>query len=145
MARPLYAYDPLGVDLEQTLYALDPRSISASRCFLGWLPQAQGRRQNAHAARFSRQHPPFIHVTEGKMHDVSILDEFLPEPGPFYERHARRPAEFLWQVQKPSAQTVGCGVELTRAGHNRQAGNLDGCLCKSPRRRQVLRIVSTAA
>ena len=36
MARPLYAHDPIGVDLDQTLYALDSKqSTSACRCFRG--------------------------------------------------------------------------------------------------------------
>jgi hypothetical protein len=59
IARPLYADDPLGVDLVQALYALDSTTIDL--CLVGvsvgQVPQAQGRGENAHPARPARQHP----------------------------------------------------------------------------------------
>jgi hypothetical protein len=60
IARPLYAADPIGVDLDHSLYALDSTTIDL--CLfpvpLGEIPQAQSRRQDAHAAAGpARQHP----------------------------------------------------------------------------------------
>jgi hypothetical protein len=58
IARPLYACDPMGVELQSGLYALDSTTID--RAFdlpLGQVPQAQGCRQDAHLAGSARQHP----------------------------------------------------------------------------------------
>lgn len=86
MARPLYAHDPLGVDLEQSLYALDSTTIDLC---LSLFPWARFRKHKAavkmHALLDLHGNiPTFVYVTEGKMHDVNILDELLPEPGAFY-------------------------------------------------------------
>ena len=51
---------------------------------LGQVPPAQGRREDAHAVGAAGNIPTFIRITDGKTHDVNILDEFLPEPGAFY-------------------------------------------------------------
>ncbi|HEX2715609.1 MAG TPA: IS4 family transposase, partial [Candidatus Acidoferrales bacterium] len=86
MARPLYAHDPLGVDLEQSLYALDSTTIDLC---LSLFPWARFRKHKAAVKMHTLLDlhgniPTFIHVTEGKMHDVNILDELLPEAGAFY-------------------------------------------------------------
>jgi len=51
---------------------------------VGQVPQTQRRGEDAHAARSARQHPTFIRITDGKVHDVNILDELLIEAGAFY-------------------------------------------------------------
>jgi len=86
MARPLYAHDPLGVDLEQSFYALDSTTIDLC---LSLFPWARFRKHKAAVKMHTLLDlhgniPTFIHVTEGKMHDVNILDELLPEAGAFY-------------------------------------------------------------
>ena len=86
IARPLYAHDPLGVDLDQTLYALDSTTIDLC---LSLFPWAQFRRHKAAVKMHTLLDlqgniPTFIRITDGKVHDVNILDEFLPEPGAFY-------------------------------------------------------------
>ena len=86
IARPLYARDPIGVDLDQSLYALDSTTIDLC---LKLFPWAQFRRRKAavkmHTLLDLRGNiPTFIRITAGKTHDVNILDEFLPEPGAFY-------------------------------------------------------------
>jgi len=86
MARPLYAHDPIGVDLEQTLYALDSSTIDLC---LSLFPWARFRKHKAAVKMHTLLDlhgniPTFIRITEGKLHDVNILDEFLPEPGAFY-------------------------------------------------------------
>lgn len=86
IARPLYARDPLGVDLDQSLYALDSTTIDLC---LSLFPWADFRRRKAavkvHTLLDLRGSiPAFIRITNGKTHDVNILDEFLPESGAFY-------------------------------------------------------------
>jgi hypothetical protein len=52
---------------------------------VGTIPLDQGRGKTAHAARFSCGNiPSFIHISDGKMHEVNILDQLLPEPAAFY-------------------------------------------------------------
>src|SRR5256884_4897792 len=86
IARPLYASDPIDVDLDQSLYALDSTTIDLC---LSLFPWARFRKHKAAVKMHTLLDlhgniPTFIRVTEGKMHDVNILDEFLPEAGTFY-------------------------------------------------------------
>ena len=86
IARPLYARDPIGLDLDQTLYALDSTTIDLC---LSLFPWAKFRRRKAavkmHTLLDLRGNiPTFIRITDGKVHDVNILDEIGPEPGAFY-------------------------------------------------------------
>ena len=86
IARPLYAHDPMGVDLEQSLYALDSTTIDLC---LSLFPWARFRKHKAAVKMhmlldLHGNIPTFIRVTEGKLHDVNILDELLPEAGAFY-------------------------------------------------------------
>jgi hypothetical protein len=85
-ARPLYADDPLGVDLIQVLYALDSTTIYLC---LSVFPWAKFRKHKAavkmHTLLDLRSNiPTFIRITDGKVHDVNILDELLIEAGAFY-------------------------------------------------------------
>ncbi len=86
IARPLYADDPVGVDLEQSLYALDSTTIDLC---LSLFPWARFRRRKAAVKMHTLLDlhgniPTFIRITEGKVHDVNILDEILLEAGAFY-------------------------------------------------------------
>ncbi len=86
IARPLYAHDPIGVDLDHSLYALDSTTIDLC---LSLFPWARFRKHKAavkmHTLLDLRGSiPTFIRITEGKVHDVNILDEILPEAGAFY-------------------------------------------------------------
>jgi Domain of unknown function (DUF4372)/Transposase DDE domain len=85
-ARPLYAGDPIGVDLDASLYALDSTTIDLC---LSLFPWARFRQQKAavklHTLLDLRGNiPTFIGITGGKVHDVNMLDEILPEVGAFY-------------------------------------------------------------
>jgi hypothetical protein len=85
-ARPLYAAEPMGVELKQSLYALDSTTIDLC---LSLFPWARFRRAKAavkmHTLLDLRGNiPTFIHITDGKVADVNVLDEFLPEAGAFY-------------------------------------------------------------
>ena len=86
IARPLYARDPIGVDLAQSLYALDSTTIDLC---LSLFPWAKFRKHKAAVKMHTLLDlhgniPTFIRITDGKVHDVNILDEILPEAGAFY-------------------------------------------------------------
>ena len=86
MARPLYAHDPIAVDLDQSLYALDSTTIDLC---LSLFPWARFRQRKAAVKMHTLLDlhgniPTFIRITDGTVHDVNILDEFLPEAGAFY-------------------------------------------------------------
>ncbi len=85
-ARDLYANDPFAVELEQTVYALD--STTVDLC-LSLFPWARFRKRKAavklHTLLDLRGNiPSFIKITDGKWHDVNVLDELVPEPGSYY-------------------------------------------------------------
>ena len=86
IARPLYVHDPMGVDLEQSLYALDSTTIDLC---LSLFPWAKFRRRKAAVKMHTLLDlhgniPTFIRVTSGDVQDVNLLDEILPEAGAFY-------------------------------------------------------------
>lgn len=85
-ARPLYAHDPLGLELDQTIYALDSTTIDLC---LNLFPWARFRSTKAavklHTLLDVRGSiPSMITISEGKQADVPILDDLLPEAGAFY-------------------------------------------------------------
>jgi hypothetical protein len=86
IARPLHARDPMGVDLQQSLYALDSTTIDLC---LSLFPWARFRRRKAAVKMHTLLDlhgniPTFIRVTSGDVHDVNLLDEIMPEAGAFY-------------------------------------------------------------
>jgi hypothetical protein len=86
IARPLYARDPIGLDLDHTLYALASTTIALC---LSLFPWAKFRQHKAavkmHTLLDLRGSiPTFIRITDGKVHDVNVLDEIFPEAGAFY-------------------------------------------------------------
>lgn len=86
IARKLYASDRFAVELEQTAYALDTTTIDLC---LSVFPWAHFRRAKAavkmHTLLDLRGNiPTFIHITDGKMHEVNVLDILIPEAGSFY-------------------------------------------------------------
>ena len=85
-ARRLYAGDSLGVDLDNTVYALDSTTIDLC---LSVFPWAHFRSTKAAVKMHTLLDlrgciPSFIHISEGKLHDVNVLDLLLPEPGAIY-------------------------------------------------------------
>ena len=85
-ARKLYADEPLGVELEQTVYALDSTTIDLC---LSLFPWARFRRRKGavklHTLLDLRGNvPTFVRITHGKTHDVMVLDHLPIEPGAFY-------------------------------------------------------------
>jgi hypothetical protein len=86
IARPLYASDPIGVELDQSLYALDSTTIDLCLSLFPWARFRTGKAAvKMHTLLDLHGNiPTFISITDGKVHDVNILDEILPEAGAFY-------------------------------------------------------------
>ncbi len=85
-ARGLYADEDFGIDLDDTIYALDSTTIDLC---LSLFPWAQFRKRKAAIKLHTLLDlqgsiPVFIKITDGKVHDVNILDELITEPGSFY-------------------------------------------------------------
>ena len=86
IARPMYASESLGFDLDNTVYALDSTTIDLCLSVFPWA------RFRAHKAAIKMHTlldlrgpiPTFIEVSDGKLHDVNILDTIVPEPASFY-------------------------------------------------------------
>ena len=85
-ARRLYAQDPLAVDLDNTVYALDSTTIDLCLSMFPWAPFRETKAAiKLHTLLDLRGAiPAFIFISDGTLHDVNVLDMLLPEPGAFY-------------------------------------------------------------
>ena len=85
-ARRLYANESFGVDLAETVYALDATTIDLCLSVFPWAPFRSTKAAiKLHTLLDLRGSiPSFIHISDGKLHDVNVLDLLLPEPGAFY-------------------------------------------------------------
>ena len=86
IARPLYADEPLAVELDATVYAFDATTIDLCLSVYPWAPFRSAKAAiklhtllDLHGAI-----PSFIHITDGKTHEVNILDELIIEPRAYY-------------------------------------------------------------
>ena len=86
IARPLYAEEDLGLELDNTLYALDASTIDLCLSLFPWaLFRSTKSAVKLHTLLDLRGNiPTFTHISDGKLQDVNILDILLPEPGAFY-------------------------------------------------------------
>ena len=86
IARRLYATEPFGVDLKDTVYALDASTIDLCLSVFPWAPFRSTKAAiKLHTLLDLRGNiPSFLHISDGKLHDVNVLDLLLPEPGAFY-------------------------------------------------------------
>jgi transposase len=86
IARPLHAEDSMGVDLDHSLYALDSTTIDLCLALFPWAKfrQHKGAVKMHTVLDLRGNIPTFIRITNGKVHDVNILNEILPEAGAFY-------------------------------------------------------------
>ena len=85
-ARTLYHDEGLGVDIKNTVYALDSSTIDLCLTLFPW---AHFRKTKSavklHTLLDLRGYiPAFIHISDGKLHDVKVLDRLVPEPAAFY-------------------------------------------------------------
>jgi hypothetical protein len=86
IARRLYATEPFGIDLKDTVYALDASTIDLCLSVFPWAPFRSTKAAiKLHTLLDLRGNiPSFLHISDGKLHDVNVLDLLLPEPGAFY-------------------------------------------------------------
>lgn len=86
IARKLYATEPLGLELDNTVYALDSTTIDLCLTLFPWAPFRSTKAAiKLHTLLDLRgQIPSFIHISDGKWHDVNVLDILIPEAGAFY-------------------------------------------------------------
>lgn len=86
IARRLYVDEPFGVDLKDTVYALDSTTIDLCLTLFPWAAFRSTKAAiKLHTLIDLRGNiPSFIHISDGKLHDVNVLDVLLPEPGAFY-------------------------------------------------------------
>ena len=86
IARPLYIDEPLGIDLDATVYAFDATTIDLCLSMYPWAPfrRAKGAIKLHTLLDLRGAIPSFISITDGKTHEVNVLDDLLIEPGAFY-------------------------------------------------------------
>ena len=85
-ARKLYAADSFGVELAETVYALDSTTIDLCLSVFPWAPfRSTKAAVKMHTLLDLRGAiPSFLHVSDGKLHDVNVLDLLIPEAGAIY-------------------------------------------------------------
>ena len=86
IARRLYVDEPFGVDLKESVYALDTTTIDLCLSVFPWAHfRSTKSAVKMHTLLDLRGNiPSFIHISEGKLHDVHALDLLIPEPGAIY-------------------------------------------------------------
>ena len=85
-ARELYKNEDFGIELDQTVYALDSSTIDLCLSLFPWarFRKTKGAIKLHTLIDLRGAIPTFIEITDGKVHDVNILDELIPEAGSFY-------------------------------------------------------------
>jgi hypothetical protein len=86
IGRSLYVNENFGVQLKQTAYAFDSTTIDLCLSLFPWarFRQAKGAIKLHTLLNLRGSIPEFIHITEGRIHDVNILDILIIQPGSFY-------------------------------------------------------------
>ena len=86
IARDLYADDDFAVELDETVYALDASTINLCLSLFPWarFRKTKGAVKLHTLLDLRGCIPTFISITDGKVHDVNILDQLIPEPGALY-------------------------------------------------------------
>jgi len=85
-ARTLYADEDFGVELDNTVYALDSSTIDLCLSLFPWAKfrKAKGAIKLHALLNLRGSIPEFIHISDGKLHDVNVLDIMIPEAGSIY-------------------------------------------------------------
>ena len=86
IAKELYAKDDFGLTLEAEVYALDSTTIDLCLSLFPWarFRRTKGAIKLHTLLNLRGSIPEFIHISDGKLHDVNILDILIPQPGSFY-------------------------------------------------------------
>ena len=85
-ARDLYSNDPFGLDLKETVYALDATTIDLCLSLFPWAKfrTTKGGIKMHTLLNLRGPIPTFVEITPARVHDVNVLDILVPEPGSFY-------------------------------------------------------------
>ena len=85
-ARVLYVHDPFGAELQGSAYALDSTTIDLCLAMFPWarFRERKGAVKMHTLIDLHGNIPVFVCVTDGKVHDVNVLDQIVPEAGAFY-------------------------------------------------------------
>jgi transposase len=85
-ARELYVGEDFGVELDNTVYALDASTIDLCLSLFPWarFRRAKGAVKLHTLLNLRGNIPEFIHISDGKLHDVNVLDILIPEAGSIY-------------------------------------------------------------
>jgi transposase len=114
-ARRLYVDDDFGLELNETVYALDSSTIDLCLSIFPWarFRKTKGAVKLHTLLDLRGDIPTFIWITDGKIHDVNVLDQLIPEPGAIYVMD-RAYVDFqrLYQLHQSSA------VFITRSKTN---------------------------
>ena len=86
LARPLYAKEPFGLELDAAVYAFDASTIDLCLSVFAWAPFRTTKAAiKLHTLLDLRGNiPSFIHITDGRTHEVNVMDDLVLEPGAFY-------------------------------------------------------------
>jgi hypothetical protein len=86
IARRLYAHEPLALELDNTVYALDSTTINLCLTLFPWAPfrSAEAAIKLHTLLDLRGAIPSFIHISDGNLHDINVLDMLVPEAGAFY-------------------------------------------------------------
>jgi IS4 transposase len=85
-AKLLYLGDDLGLDLDATVYALDATTIDLCLSLFPWAKfrRTKGAVKLHTLLNLQGDIPEFILISDGKLHDVNVLDHLVPVPGAYY-------------------------------------------------------------
>ncbi|MCK5843983.1 MAG: IS4 family transposase, partial [Victivallales bacterium] len=85
-ARSLYANDDFGIELNNTVYALDSSTVDLCLSLFPWarFRKAKGAIKLHTLLNLRGNIPEFIHISDGKLHDVNVLDILIPQAGAIY-------------------------------------------------------------
>jgi Domain of unknown function (DUF4372)/Transposase DDE domain len=108
LARQLYADEPLGVQIRESVYALDATNIDLCLSLFPWAPYQRTKAAiKLHTLLDLRGNiPTFLHISDGKLYDVRVLDLLIPEAGAFYVMdRGYHDFERLFRIQQSGAST----------------------------------------
>lgn len=133
-ARRLYASEPLDVELQQTVYALDSTTIELCLALCPWahFRETRGALKLHTLLDLRGNLPAAVWITPGNVHDVRILDVLLPEPGSIYVMDpGYLDFERLFQLQQAKAVFVTRAKKnlVCRRLYSRAVDRTTGLLC----------------
>ena len=115
IARPLHADDDFGLELDDTVFALDASTIDLCLSVFPWaLFRSTKSAVKLHALLDLRGNiPTFVHVSHPKLGDVNVLDLLLPEPGAFFVIRAKSNTKFRRRYSRDADKSAGVLCDKT--------------------------------